>query len=307
MKATAIDIGTNTLLMAIAEVDEQGIHPLADHHRIARLGQDVERTGTISPAAIERATAIIEDYRRIADDYAVQHRFAVGTSVFRLAANADAVAARLAEVWGAPIAIISGDEEAELTFYGTIPPTDGDVAVLDIGGGSTELVMGTSRGIRFRVSIEIGAVRLAERYWHTFPADSATIERARQEVYTQLAALVPQTPPGQLYAVAGTPTTLALMAQNIAAFDWERVDGYPLERDTLDKLWQCISTATLRELLSMPGVHPQRADILPAGTLILQACMDWLKVDSLIVSARGLRYGVLLRAFAQAIAKSKVS
>lgn len=305
MIAAALDIGTNTILLTIARWQSNKLHVLADEHRIARLGEGIEWSGCISSAAVERAQTIIAEYRDIADRLGTEHRLAVGTSVFRRATNARIVSEQLAETWGAPITIISGNQEALLTYYGTATSSE-NAAVLDIGGGSTELVYGLEGHIRLSRSFELGAVVLAERYWSKFPAPSAEIARAREEAISLLTDLEPLPPNAQFYAVAGTPTTLALMAQNIRNFDWKVVEGYVLTRAELDRLWDYISTATYPELLSLPGVHPQRADILPAGALLLRAFVELLDVSRITVSARGLRHGILRCHFEKALQQSTI-
>lgn len=301
MIAAALDIGTNTLLLTVAAWPSNKLQILVDEHRIARLGEGIGQYGYITHTAVERAQTIIAEYRDIVDRIGVQHRIAVGTSVFRRAANAHTVATTLAETWGAPITIISGEQEAMLTYYGTVT-SGGDGTVLDIGGGSTELVQGSSDSILAKHSFEIGAVILAERYWGKFPAPSEAVARAWEEVTSLLTNVEPLPAHARFYAVAGTPTTLALMAQNIQEYNWKAVDGYILTRAELNRLWDRIASASYQELLSLPGVHPQRADILPAGTLILRAFVERLHVAEITVSTRGLRHGIL-RCYFEAIAQ----
>ena len=315
--AASLDIGTNTILMTIAELysafddgtqatvpqqsgdshlrfNDVSVRTILDEHRIARLGEGVDQTGIISNDAIQRACRIIDDYRAVADSLSVTVRLAVGTSVFRSAHNGNEVSHMIGERWGAHVKILSGQEEAELSFCGTVP--DGRrSAVLDIGGGSTELTVGEHSNILAHKSIELGAVRLAERYWKTFPASSAALVDAWHTALEQLSPFAELPHAESVYAVAGTPTTLALMAQGIQEYNWQRTDGFLLLRSTVERLWHEIATATLPELRQMRGVHPHRADILPAGTLLLRAVMEVCNLESVTVSARGLRYGVLVK------------
>lgn len=316
MIAAALDIGTNTLLMVVAELsldahlignthdhDMQRWHApsydlirkvIADEHRIARLGEGVDRSGWICQAAIERAAAIIHEYRSIADAAGVTARIAVGTSVFRAARNSAKVAEFFEELWGAPIDVLSGQEEAELCYRGTVHH-GASAAVLDIGGGSTELTIGEHSRVLARQSIELGAVRLAERFWKSHPAPADVLQAAWQCTVAAFAPFATLPSMENIYAVAGTPTTLALMAQGLNYSEWQRADGYILERTTIERLWQQLAAASLEELCSFPGVHPQRADILPAGALLLRTVMDVLGVDALTISTRGLRYGAFWR------------
>ncbi len=320
MIAAALDIGTNTLLMAIAELSPDvllGGNPhnvrgqvapshshslirkvIADEHRIARLGEGVDRSQWICHAAIERASAIIREYRSIADAAGATTRIAVGTSVFRAARNRAAVAHILGDLWGAPVEILTGIEEAELCYRGTVYHGE-RAAVLDIGGGSTELTIGEYDRIHARVSVELGAVRLAEQFWKSYPAPRDALNAACQHTVEALAPFAELPTVEQIYAVAGTPTTLALIAQDLQHNDWQRAEGYVLERSAIERLWQQLATASLDELRSIPGVHPQRADILPAGALLLRAAMDVIGADAVTVSTRGLRYGAFGRLVAR--------
>ncbi len=299
MTIAALDIGTNTLLLLIARIENGSMIVLADEHRIARLGEGVDRNGLISPGAVQRAVQIVEHYSALAEMHGAEIRRAVGTSVFRSAVNAADVAAVLAARWGSPIEILTGEKEAELCFRGTVPPEAHTAGVLDIGGGSTELIVGTEAQILFRRSIDVGAVRIAERYWQTHPAPAHVIEQCRQYLHAQLGVFQQQRSLDQLYAVAGTPTTLALIAKQLPHFDPTAIDGYILHRDTLNQLWSQIAGATVEQLRSMPGVHPGRADILPAGTLILRTVMDIINVEAVTASIRGLRYGLVLDTYRQ--------
>lgn len=292
MRIAIVDIGTNTLLMTIAECTGDSITVLADEHKIARLGEGMDRSGIISEAACSRAESILRAYRVQADQLRVEYRVAVGTSVFRSTSNAAHIAQRLESIWGAPVVVLSGAREAELSYAGSVDMA-GCTAVLDIGGGSTELTIGRDGAVAYRSSLEIGAVRLTEQFWDTYPASRSNLDAARFTIRNALKKLLAPIPFEKLYAVAGTPTTLALMAQRIEIFDWQRVDGYILTLEMVRSLCDCIFTASLDKLRSLPGVHPERADILPAGALILQEYMRWLDRDCVIVSAKGLRYGVL--------------
>jgi exopolyphosphatase/guanosine-5'-triphosphate,3'-diphosphate pyrophosphatase len=316
MIAAALDIGTNTLLMAIADLSPDALlggnpqnvsgqvapffsHSLirkviADEHRIARLGEGVDRSQWICQAAIERASAIIREYRSIADAAGATARIAVGTSVFRAARNGAEVARILGMLWGAPVEVLSGQEEAELCYRGTVYHRE-RAAVLDIGGGSTELTIGEHSRILARNSIELGAVRLAERFWRSYPAPQEALNAAWQLAVETLAPFAELPAVERMYAVAGTPTTLALMAQDLQHNNWQRAEGYILKRTAIERLWQQLAAASLEELRSIPSVHPQRADILPAGVLLLRAAIDVLGVDAAIVSTRGLRYGAFWR------------
>ncbi|MCX7930705.1 MAG: hypothetical protein N2663_08320 [Chlorobi bacterium] len=300
MRVAMLDIGTNTLLMLVADITNAELRMVADEHRIARLGEGLDQTGIISDAALERASQIVSEYRMMAEMFCVQQRGAVGTSALRRASNASVVAEKLAEIWGAPIEIISGDLEAELIYNGTVP-FGHRAAVLDIGGGSTELVVGNGDRVEFRVSLEIGALRIAERFWNTYPIPAANLKLASQFVREQITESLPALDVGQLFGVAGTPTTLACIAAGLDRFDPSAIEGYKIRKSVIEELCEELTRCSVDQLRSIPAVHPQRANILPAGCLILAVFLDVLNHDVVIVSTRGLRFGAAYRLYRQVL------
>ncbi|MBN9400117.1 MAG: Ppx/GppA family phosphatase ['Candidatus Kapabacteria' thiocyanatum] len=290
-----IDIGTNTMLMVIGRMDGNDLVVMRDEHSIARLGEGVDATGTISEAAVVRGCDILGRYAAIIRDMGVSRVRAVATSAMRDATNATEVRHRLEQALGWPIDVIDGEEEAGLTFIGTVGTDDRPATVIDIGGGSTEFVKGTGGVVSASRSIDIGAVRCTERYLGTLPADRDAILKARGEIRTMISDIVTLIgDAGRLVGVAGTPTSLAAVDQGLASFDASRIDGYVLTAVRVHDRAEELLRYTLDEVRALPGVHPQRADILPAGALLLDEAMSVLGADSVTVSTRGLRYGVLL-------------
>lgn len=311
MRIAAVDIGTNTLLLTIAEFDADGtMHVLHDAHNIVRLGEHLSHSGVISDAALQRAVECIRGYRRVCDELAAEIRVGVATSAVRNASNGSAVLQALRTEFKGMLQCISGTEEAELTFAGSVPD-NGAYVVLDIGGGSTEIVRGSHRHVEHRVSHEIGAVILHDRVLNSFPATAESIA----EACTLIRRCVPVTHAQQSdnsntggdiggesnwIAVAGTPTTLALVAQQLPYTQVEASHGYRLSIHTVSALCEVLWNTPKNELQHIPGIHPQRADILPAGALILREIMRSHRCERVTVSTRGLRYGVVLKAYAAA-------
>lgn len=290
-----IDIGTNTMLMVIGRVAGNELTIARDEHSIARLGEGVDATGVISDAAIARGCDVLKRYATIIAEMGVFRVRAVATSAMRDASNAAGVRRRLEQALGWPIEVIGGEEEAGLTFIGTVGIDDRPATVIDIGGGSTEFVKGSGGIVTASRSIDIGAVRCTERYLGTLPAHPDTILRAREEIHTMIsdvATLIGDA--GRLVGVAGTPTSLAAVEQGLTSFDASRIDGYVLSATRVHDRTEELLGLTIDEVRALPGVHPQRADILPAGALLLDEAMAVLGADSVTVSVRGLRYGVLL-------------
>jgi exopolyphosphatase / guanosine-5'-triphosphate,3'-diphosphate pyrophosphatase len=345
LRAAAIDIGTNTLLMTIGEASKHEdsermpsaqatVTILRDEHAIARLGAGVDASRTITEAGIERASEILRRYAAICREENVETVACVTTSAVRDASNAEHVIAALSAALGHPVRVISGEEEARLSFVGSaeLPASTTSqsatnlTTVMDIGGGSTEFVTGSQDGIASRVSLQLGAVRLHERFFcapssytpHTshapLPPSTEALNTARAEIQAQLTQHVQQAQHVQhvplseyaaqrtehkhtaLTGVGGTFTTLAAIDLGLKEFNAASVHGHTLSRETVGTITTMLLRSSLSELLANPAIHPQRADILPAGALILHESMTFLSLDSCTVSTRGLRYGVLYEA-----------
>lgn len=313
MNIASIDIGTNTLLLVIGEYkntkkptfDAADIIILNDFHSIARLGEGVGRTGVISDEAFARAAGILHHYKSLCDAHNATLIKAVATSAVRDAQNGGSVCERLGAILNCEIHCITGEEEARFSFIGT-SETGNSCTVIDIGGGSTEYVTGESNSISHRMSLQIGAVRLHERFLLALPPSPESIIAARGEIRRQLAFL-PQAQTlsadgfasGDIIGVGGTFTTLAAIDLRLAEFDSARVHNHSMTLETVSHLTNYLLTTPLPALLENPAIHPQRADILPAGALILEETLLFFRATSCKASIKGLRYGVLYDAFAQ--------
>jgi len=290
-----IDIGTNTILMVVGEQRADGSWNIIDDlHSIARLGEGVDATGRISNEAIERASSVLATYRVRCSECSVDRIRAVATSAMRDAANSHAVRDILSIIIGTEIEVIEGSEEARLTFRGTVLGNQASVAI-DIGGGSTELVCGEGATITDSVSVNIGAVRLTERYFGTRPPSEHTLGEARACINDALQPYLARFAASgcRVFAAAGTPTALATLDLRLDAFDAQRVDGHILSASVVHNLANMLVGLDLPSLRQLPAIHPKRIDILPAGALLLDALMQALQIDAVVVSTRGVRYGVL--------------
>jgi exopolyphosphatase/guanosine-5'-triphosphate,3'-diphosphate pyrophosphatase len=293
IKLAAIDIGTNTILMVIGEIEANGnLSYTRNEHSIARLGEALDRTGIINPNAIERAKKILIEYKNLCDSLGVLHISAVGTAALREAMNGKEVSEKLSEIINTNIRIISGEEEAKLSFLGTIE-SDEPCIVVDIGGGSTELIYGQNHKVIKRYSLPIGAVKLTERFFRIQPTGKENISEAEKTIGAVLSQIDLSDFKGKLYGVAGTPTTLAAMAQNLKKYSKEKVQGYILTSDVIEHLLNRLLKCTIEEIKKINGIHPDRADIITAGTLLLKCLLTLLGKTEFTVSTQGLRYGVL--------------
>ncbi len=292
--------------MTIAE--QQGnkhLNILHDIHSIARLGEGVDKTGVIKEEALERAVVIAQEYERICVQEGVTHKVAIATSAVRDAANGAAVCGKLSQVLGCEVRTISGDEEGRLSFIGTSESLS-KKTVIDIGGGSTEYVTGESSVIKHRMSLQIGAVRLHERYLKSLPPAEENILAARMEVRRQLGFLPQasamqsdQFEPGELIGVGGTFTTLAALDMGLQEFDSTSIHHHTMTAENISRITHELLTTPLPKLLENPAIHPKRADILPAGALILEETLRFFGATSCKASTKGLRYGVLYDALRQ--------
>jgi exopolyphosphatase/guanosine-5'-triphosphate,3'-diphosphate pyrophosphatase len=314
MRISSIDIGTNTMLMVIGEqaptsqvettvFKKADISIVSDTHSIARLGEGVDQTGHISDEAFARAASIASQYKALCFKKGVEIIEAVATSAVRDAKNGRSVCERLGAILGCEIRCISGDEEARLSFIGTTETVNLQT-VVDIGGGSTEYCTGENNTLLHRMSLQIGAVRLHERFFRSLPPSPHSVDSARQEIRRQL-ALLPQAEAmrsgnfvsGIITGVGGTFTTLAALDLQLSEFDSRRVHNHVMTIETVSAITDYLLTTNLPKLLENPAIHPQRADILPAGSIILEETLLFFGADSCQVSTKGLRYGVLYDAF----------
>jgi exopolyphosphatase/guanosine-5'-triphosphate,3'-diphosphate pyrophosphatase len=288
----AFDIGTNTLLMLIAD----GIRRVEDHADIVRLGEGLDRTGRLSEAAMGRAEESLGRLVERAQSLGVKRARAVGTEALRKAENGAefvARANRLLEKIGGQLEIIDGDREARLSFLAvsaSFPSLHGPRTVVDIGGGSTEVLVGDAT-VDAALSVPIGSVRLTERLLHHDPPTKDECRALRVAVDDALAQ-TPQ-PAGELVGIAGTVTTLAAMSLGMTDYDGERVHGSRISRAWLATAVEKLAATAVADRKRTPGLDPRRADVIYAGAVILLAMVERAKVDSVLVSDRGIRWGLV--------------
>lgn len=304
-KIAAIDIGTNTILLTVAELGPRqgGITPplqiLRDEARITRLGQGLNRDPNFLPEAQERALAVLKDYKKIASDLGARTILAVGTAAFRKAKNAASFVDRVLRETGIRIKVIFGDEEARLSYLSAAHDFgDSDhLYVLDIGGGSTELI--TKSG---GVSMDLGAVVLSESIVKHDPPTDAEVAAMEDEIRGALvganlvsasAAPLGVAPNAALVGLAGSVTTLSAIQQKLTVWDGAKVQGSILTMPQIEEMIALFRKTTNAEKSRIPGMVKGREDTILAGTLILKAVMEKIGVTRVTVSDRGLRFGMI--------------
>ena len=300
MRISSIDIGTNTILLLIVEAKGGNIAKvLHDEQVIARLGKGVDEHRTINGETANRVAEFLFSYRGTSHKYRSEKIIAVGTSALRDASNKRGFCDEMLRRTGIAIEILSGVDEAEWTYRGAlgdVGPKAQNFTVLDIGGGSTEIISGTSKAVSQKVSLDVGCVRLTERFLRTSPPTPREISECRSFVRSSLSIVdFAQLKDSCVIGVAGTLTTLAAIRLRLTRYDSSRVEGCVLKREEVGHVFDQLSVKTHEELMRVPQISPGRADILVAGMIILQEFLEAANLSEITVSDRGLRYGIILR------------
>jgi exopolyphosphatase / guanosine-5'-triphosphate,3'-diphosphate pyrophosphatase len=312
-RVAAIDCGTNSIRLLVADLTEHGdgTAHLRDVHRemrIVRLGEGVDANRRLSVAALKRTRDALADYTTICRRKGVERVRMVATSATRDATNRDEFFAMTRETLGVEAEVISGDEEARLSFTGAVgdlEPEDGPFVVTDLGGGSTELVVGTWDGKRAEVtgalSVDVGCVRLTERCLRSDPPTAEEIAEAKEFVTKTLQPAfetVPVATAQTWVGVAGTITTLSAVAQGLAEYDSERTHLSRLSRVEIARTAQRLLGATKEERAANPTIHPGRVDVIGGGALITEVLADRLAetagIGELLVSEHDILDGIAL-------------
>lgn len=296
MRIGVIDIGTNTLLLLVAERCADGeLRAAADLCRFGRLGQGLDASGRLHPEAITRSLDYCREYRAVLDRHGVARPRVIATQALREAENAADFVGPAVSILGAPVEVIAGPREAELAFTAqvrSLPALRGKpFVVADVGGGSTEVIVTDGARVQSAVSVPIGAVRLAERHLRHDPPTAEDRAALTADIDRHLAALT--LPEGvALVASAGTATNLAAIDLALERYDPDRVHGHALAPATLTALTERLLTTTTAARREIVGMEPPRADVLPAGAAIFARLSARLAAPRVIVSDRGIRWGL---------------
>ncbi|MBV9942511.1 MAG: Ppx/GppA family phosphatase [Solirubrobacterales bacterium] len=302
MRRAVVDIGTNSTRLFVAEVVDGRVgEVLARRTEITRLGAGVDSDGRLSEEAMERVYSVLDQYRRLIDRHAVSDAMAVLTSAVRDAANGEEFASAVRGRWALEPHVLSGDEEARLTFLGATSERDADDAeptlVIDIGGGSTELAIGKGREMEYHVSNQAGVVRQTERHLHSDPPPDPERDALAGDVREILRAGVPE--PWRrgvthAIAVAGTATSMASIAQALEPYDPDKVEGYVLGVSECRSICERLAALTIAERREVQGLHPNRAPTIVAGAIILLATLGLFGLGEVEVSEHDILRGAAL-------------
>ncbi|MGH2861263.1 MAG: Ppx/GppA phosphatase family protein [Solirubrobacteraceae bacterium] len=303
MRIAVVDVGTNTTRLYVAEVEQGRVTgELARESRVTRLGAGVDASGRLAQDALEREYTVLDEYHSLMDEHGFDRAIAVMTSAVRDADNGRHFAAEVADHYGLEVHVITGDEEAQLSYLGATDQLDAHAdgaptLVFDIGGGSTELVIGHGDHVAFHVSTQTGVVRQADRHISSDPPAVAELEAVAADVRGVLERSVPEAfraQPGRALGVAGTPTSLAAIAQGLEPYDSARVHGYHLSAAERDEIFERLSALPLAERKQVRGLHPDRAIAILPGIVILTEIMRLFGLDEVEVSEHDILRGAAL-------------
>ncbi len=290
-RVAAVDLGTNSTRLLVADVEDGMVHELDRRLEITRLGEGVDSRRQLLPQAIARVRNVLVDYRRAAEEGGVERTLAFATSAVRDAENGEAFLGELEWSYGFETRLLTGHEEALLTFRGVASgrALEEGTLVVDVGGGSTELVLGGPAGVDFHESFDLGCVRLTER----FPGDPEACARQVRSVLAPVELAV-----RQAIGVAGTVTQLATLDLGLEREEPDLVHGHQLRTDAVAELLERLAAKPVDEIRRERGMHPDRASVIVAGTVVVLEALRRFGLDQLEVSERDIMHGAALAAAA---------
>ena len=286
-RVAAVDLGTNSTRLLIADVDDERVEPIERRLAITRLGEDVDRRRKLLPGAIARVRNTLVEYRRAAEQLGAERVLAIATSAVRDAENGEAFLGEIEWSYGFATRLLDGDEEARLTFSGVAAGrevADGTL-VVDIGGGSTELIVSAAGGVGFHRSLDIGCVRLTERFGDDLDASAAQVREA-----------LPELDVVQAIGVAGTVTALAALDLGLVEHDATLVHGHRLTRAGVAVQLHRLAALPLEERRRVPGLEPDRAPVIVAGAVVLREVLDHYGLTEIEASEQDILDGAALLA-----------
>ncbi|HYX89623.1 MAG TPA: Ppx/GppA phosphatase family protein [Gaiellaceae bacterium] len=291
MRVGVVDLGTNSTRLLVADVRDDHVEEVARRTRITRLGEGVDERRKLLPLPIARVRNVLADYRRELDALGAERVLAVGTSAIRDAENGEAFLGEIEWSYGFATRLLSGDEEADLTRRGVAEgrALDQDTLVLDVGGGSTELITAQRR-----ISLDLGCVRLTERHLHSDPPGRHELDRCAAEVRETL----PELHPTDALGVAGTITTLAALDLGLTEYDPERVHGHRLSAPGVQEQLDRLASLPLADRRELPALEPERAPVIVAGGVIVREVLARYGLGGLEASERDILHGAALEAAA---------
>ncbi|MGB7685545.1 MAG: Ppx/GppA phosphatase family protein [Solirubrobacterales bacterium] len=301
-RVAVIDVGTNSTRLLVADVEGTRVSPVERRSTVTRLGRGVDLSGRLSAEAIEDACAAIGEYVDLLWELGTGTVAMIATSAVRDAGNGDAFVAELRERFAISARVLDGSEEAQLTYLGATAEhrPQRPTLVVDIGGGSTELIVGTGEEVSFHASLQAGVVRHTERHIATDPPTAVELESLAGDVRGAIEAVLDGAPAAeQGIAVAGTPTSLAAIEMALDPYDPERVHEHVLALPSIQRMLSQLASVPLSERVEIPGLHADRAPTIVAGVVILVEAMRAFDLEQIAVSEHDILYGTAITAASQ--------
>ncbi len=303
VRVAVVDIGTNSTRLLVADVDpaDRSVHELVRRSHVTRLGDGVDAAGALSQQAAQRVFDTLASYRADIDAHGASANLAVLTSAVRDAVNGPRFAQRVRDDFQLDARVLSGEEEAQLTFLGamaTQPASTEPTVVIDIGGGSTEFVVGVGRTAGFHTSLHAGVVRMSERHIHTDPPAPEELQALAADVRLTLSQGLPadeRAPVKHGIAVAGTATSAAAIDQQLDPYDPAKVHGYTLQLGTVELLLARLADMNEQQRKQVAGLHPDRAPTIVAGMILLEQALRAFDLEQVQVSEHDILYGAALK------------
>jgi exopolyphosphatase/guanosine-5'-triphosphate,3'-diphosphate pyrophosphatase len=298
-RVAVIDVGTNSARLLVADVEGREVRKVERQSTVTRLGRGVDLSGRLAAEAIEDACNAIGGYLDVVRGLGVERVEAIATSAVRDASNGGAFVAELRERFALTARVLDGEEEARLTYLGASSEEEPRVPtlVIDIGGGSTELIIGREAEISFHASLQAGVVRHSERHISSDPPTAAELEALAGDVRGLIETASVEAPdPEAGIAVAGTPTSLAAIDMELEPYDPERVHGHQLNLRSIQRMLSTLASVPLAERMRIVGLHPDRAPTIVAGVVILVEAMRAFGLEQITVSEHDILYGAAINA-----------
>ena len=289
MKIGAIDIGTNSMRLLVAEYKDGKLENIKKYVNTTRIGQGVDKQGYITDDAIERNVKALIEFSNICKEQNCEKIYCMGTSALRDSKNKDLFVKLAKAKAGIDVDIISGEEESNLGFKGVLEglETSDDILVIDIGGGSTEFIIGNKEGIRFSKSENVGALRMTEKFLHKDPIDDEEFKSMSKFIYEEVKdtlEYIKSYRVKKIVGIGGTITSLSSMNQQLEVYSMEKIHNSSISMSEIELILQNLKSMTLNDKKSLKGLQPKRADIITAGVEILHTIMKNIEIKKIIVS-----------------------
>ena len=300
-RVAAVDLGTNSTRLLVADVNSGQIHDVVRQTRVTRLGEGVDARRRLLPLPIARVRNVLTDFRKTIEQLGTERVLAIATSAIRDADNGEAFLGEIEWSYGFATRLLTGHDEALLTYRGVTSdrPVGEGTVIVDLGGGSTELVAANANSLRWHDSLDIGSVRLTERFLHSDPPTDEELEACAHAVRALLAERVPddvRASASSAIGVAGTITSLAALDLALDEYDRERVHGHVLTLGALERQLEWLASIPVEERRRIRPLDPERAPVIVAGVVIVREVVDFFGLDAIEVSERDILDGAALAA-----------